>query len=163
MLQNIFKILKGYFEWFKLRIRYRINYQKVVLVLPEEDDELNYFALAHLENWLKRKSAKKAIILTNQNNVLEMAKALAYSFPVQICICNDEEIEHLYNYYCFDKFFDNIVFIYKSRPLDNLLYRIIKETSINKEEAVCLGFYCLRRVPVINEQYRKDKICTLMN
>lgn len=154
MLKEIYHVLRGYSLWIRLKWKYKIDHHKTVLVLPEDYEKLNYYALAHLENWLNRKSGKEAIILTTERPVADMVKRMRFLFPVQLQICSREEIETLYIYYCFDKFFDNIVFLYLNKPSENLMHRVLEETSINEEEAVCLGFYCLRHVPKIEEPYR---------
>ena len=53
-----------------------------------------------------------------------------------------------------DGFFDNIVFTYAFRPQDNLLGKVLKETQVNEEDAVCLGLYHLRAVLSLR---KKDK------
>ena len=60
-------------------------------------------------------------------------------------------LKALYDYYSFDKFFDNIVFTYKTFPKYNLLGKVLNETSINEQDAVCLALYHLREVPEIKK------------
>ena len=50
-----------------------------------------------------------------------------------------------------------IVFTYTTSPKDNQLGRVLKETQVNEEEAVCLGLYQLRKVPEIKETKRRAR------
>ena len=46
-----------------LRLKYARDYKKVVLVPVNEIRDLDYYALAHLEDYMERKYAKEAIVL----------------------------------------------------------------------------------------------------
>lgn len=58
-----------------------------------------------------------------------------------------KRLELLYDYYCFEKFFDNIVFTYTAKPAENMLGRVLTETDVNETDAVFLALYHLRNVP----------------
>lgn len=158
MLKNICRVLRGYAMWLRICGQYKINYHKVVLVLPEKNETLNDYALVHLEDWKERKGVEEAVLVTDQEAVIDRVKKMDFPFSVKVCNCKREEIEVLYSYYCFDKFFDNIAFLYLDKPKDNQLGSVLAETQINEEEAVCLGFYCLREIPEVKEQYRRDYV-----
>jgi len=147
--------LKGRLEWLLLKVKYRINYDKVVLVLPESDEEWNYYALIHLPDYIKRKNAEKAVILLSNQKSYDAATSL---FGKNFTIVNYSIIKmnRLLKYYCLYRFFDNIVFFYLNQPQDNLSEIILKQGIVSKEELICLGFYCLRNVPQIAEGYRTE-------
>lgn len=147
------KILAESLRWIGLRMKYRIDYSRVVLVLSGESKKLDYFALAYLERYVKRKYASEAVVLYNDAETKEMLDAFDFSFPVKAVFYPVKKMEKLYSYYSFEKFFDNIVFTYITEPKDNLLGRVLRETDVNEQDAVCLGLYRLRTVPELNERY----------
>ncbi len=152
MFREMARMLHGAFLWAMLRFQCRIDYKKVVLVLVNDNRKLDYYALAHLGDYMDRKYADGAVVLFYDNKTCRLArKALAEygsgGKKVRLCRCAKKTIETVYDYYSFHKFFDNIAFTYVSRPKDNLLGRVLKETQVNEEDAVCLGLYHLRTVP----------------
>lgn len=48
--------------WRRLKIKYRIDCDCVVIILTEQDEEWNKTALKYLPDYMKRKSAKKALV-----------------------------------------------------------------------------------------------------
>lgn len=147
MYREILHTLHGYFAWTSLRIRYRINYDKIVLVLSDENKKIDYYALVHLGDFLDRKFAKEAIVLTSSIQIKGLVNQMNYKFPVRVCNYSKNKIDILFDYFSYDKFFDNIVFTHVDHPKDNLLGQVLRDTEINEEEGVCLGLYHLRTVP----------------
>nr|WP_302141911.1 hypothetical protein [uncultured Schaedlerella sp.] len=148
MIKELLQIGHGAVLWRGLQNRLKIHYKKVVLVLVNENPELDYYALRHLEDYMHRKCAKEAILLFSQRQTGQMIQRLGQRRDIKAYKCPEEKIQKLYGFYSFYKFFDNIVFTYASKPKDNQLGRVLKETSVNEEDAVCLGLYHLRKVPV---------------
>lgn len=146
MFKRCFIILKEYFQWLRLSIKYKINYKKVVLVLINENKTLDYYAIAYLKYFVKRKYADEAIILFHNAESKKMFEKFNFSFKVTAVYYPLEKIKKLYDYYSFEKFFDNIVFTYTSFPKYNLLGRVLDETSVNEQDTVCLALYHLREV-----------------
>ena len=66
---------------------------------------------------------------------------------VHIDAMSKADMEKLYDYYSFMKFFDNIVFTYVDKPEDNLLGTYLEKTDVNEEDAACLALFHLRSVP----------------
>lgn len=149
MIRQIFHVIQGYMIWQKYRLRFRLGQKKVLLVLAGENRSVDEYALIHLEDYVKRKIADQAVILASDDRLLEQARAAApgFSFRTEIFRVGQRELLQMYDYYCFEEYFDNVVFTYTDRPKDNLLGKLLKETNIDEEEAVCLGCYCLREIP----------------
>lgn len=139
--------LKGWIYWKKLCISYRINYDKVVIVLSDENSELDKQVIKYLPEFIKRKHAIEAIVYCRKYNLLEIEEIRSRESNITIVPMNDEDMELLYSFYCFTKFFDNIVFTYISKPCDNKLGLYLKETNVNEKDAACLALYHLRHVP----------------
>lgn len=162
MFREMIHMLYGAFLWRGLRLRLRIDYKKVVLVLVNENRKLDYYALVHLGDYMDRKHADGAVVLFYDDATCSLAQeALAgcgnVEKPMRLYRCAEKTIATVYDYYSFHKFFDNIAFTYASRPKDNLLAKVLEETQINEEDAVCLGLYRLRKVSAHAAPDKRDK------
>ncbi len=147
MIKQICHIIHGYLIWLRYKMRFKLDQHTVLLVLTGEDRRLDAYALLHLEDHVRRKIADKAVILTVDSATWEQASRSTFPFATEVHRVSEGEIPLLFDYYCFEEYFDNVVFTYIDKPRDNLLGRLLRETDIDEEEAVCLGCYCLRSVP----------------
>ena len=147
MFKEMIRILQGSFIWIFLRLRLRIHGKKVIIILTNENKKLDYYAMIHLEDFMKRKYADEAIILLNNKKAYKMIKMVNPAVSVKAYWYSKDKIEMLYNYYSFHKFSDRVVFTYTDNPRDNQLGRVLRETQVDEEEAVCLGLYHLRTIP----------------
>ncbi len=152
MFKQIWHILHGYVYWTMMRIRYRLGYDKVLLVLAHQNEKLDYYALAHLDDFMRRKYAKKAVVLYTDPVIRDMVQTMQLAENVKWIRRSRKRVELLYDFFSFDKFYDNIVFTYIDRPKDNILDRVLEETAVNEEDIVCLGFYRLRTVPALKKR-----------
>lgn len=143
----IVHILVGWIFWQRVRIKYKINYNKVLIVLTDENHELDKQVIIHLSDYLERKHVKSAIILCKDDCMMEWVSMVEYMKSVKVYSWPITNMEKLYSYYCFIKFFDNIVFTYIDKPSDNMLGTYLRETDVNEEDAACLALYHLRSVP----------------
>jgi hypothetical protein len=142
-------ILYGWLYWRKIKIKYRIDYSKVVIVLSGENYELDRQVLVHLSDFVQRKHASSVIVLCKEEYQKEWTEILENDMPVSVRTMSDEKMKLLYSYYCFEKFFDNIVFTYIDTPRDNQLGIYLRKTDVNEEDAACLALYHLRCVPSV--------------
>ena len=168
MFKETLHILHGVFLWRMLRLKYAIDYKKVVLVPVNEIRDLDYYALAHLEDYMERKYAKEAIVLYEGKDTYHLAEEVLAEYgsggnKVRLCPCDRKTIETIYDYYSFHKFFDNIVFTYAFRPEDNLLRKVLSETQVNEEDAVCLGLYRLRMVLPLRKKDKRIETCSTIS
>lgn len=153
-------VLRGAFLWRMFRRKHEIDYKKVVLILTGENRELDYYALAHLGDYMDRKYADGAVVLFDRDKTYQMAEDVLAEYgsadkKVCLCQCSRKFIEIVHDYYSFHKFFDNLVFTFASRPKDNLLGKVLEETQVNEEDAVCMGLYRLRNVPALRKRDKR--------
>ena len=139
-------ILEGWLFWQRVKIKYGINYSKALIVLSDENHELDRQVLLHLPDFAERKHVNSSIVLCKDNCLGEWVP-FADAKSVVIYTMSSTDMEKLYDYYCFIKFFDNAVFTYTDKPEDNLLGTYLRETDVNEEDAACLALYHLRSVP----------------
>lgn len=154
MLREMIHIVHGAIIWNIFRLRFQVDEKKVVLVLVNDNEKLDYYALVHLKHYMERKYAKEAILLFDDRIVYKKAKKIKLEVPVRFCRWERKTIKWLYDYYSFYCFSDKIVFTYTDCPKDNGLGKLLRETQVQEEEAVCLGLYRLRTVPKENSSAR---------
>ena len=147
MIKEIKNIFLEYLNWLLFRIKYDINYDKIVVILTGENEKVDASALDYIEYYASRKSVNNAIIFISNPNVYNSINVNNYNIKVKTYLIDSEKIRKLYHLYCFYKYYDNIVFTYTSIPSDNLLNKVLEETNINERDIVCLALYHLRKIP----------------
>lgn len=147
MIKRTIALLYGLIIWKFICIKYRINHDSVVLFLTDENEKIDYYALAHLESYMDLKKANKALVFYKSETTLSNVKKNNFEKNVKFVKYNVRNIEMMYTTFCFYKYFENVVFTYLDTPKDNLILKLLNETEVNEEEIVCLGLYVLRRVP----------------
>lgn len=140
------RILEGRNRWDEISEKLKVNMSTVVLCLADENNLLDHKALEYLPNFVKRKNADRAEILVLNDNARERAAKFSYTFEARITVIDGETMRQIYDYYCFAFNFDNIAFTFLGQCPYNLMDRILNETDITEEEAVCLGVYWLREM-----------------
>lgn len=141
------KYFKGWLLWHKIKKKEHIDYRTVVLVLSDSNRKIDDYSILHLNNFMKRKYAENAIVLCRKKQIKNVCNLTKDKDNVRVISISESKMESLYFFYCFMKFFDNIVFTYTDKPADNMLGRYLRETDINEEEAVCLALYHFRYIP----------------
>lgn len=144
--EMLIKHISGRLLWHKLKILNQISYNKVVVCLSNDNKELDKQVMKYLPDYMARKYVNKAIVFSNQT-IDAVTKEKDRELGVEHKTISAIEMAKLYDYYCFYKFFDNIVFTYTDSPKDNLLGRFLRETDITEEDAACLALYHLRTIP----------------
>lgn len=148
LVRSVVRILYGWVYWHIFCLQNNITYKSVVLVLCGENHLLDKYSVKYLELFVKRKTADKALIIWSEQATEEWLKQFILQLErTKIKYMPEKYVKFLYDFYSFDKFFDNIVFTYTSKPKENLLGRILEETGVDEKDAVCLALYHLRYVP----------------
>ncbi len=147
MVREMVRVTYARLVWRKYKRRFGLDGRTVTLVLAGESRKVDYYALAHLEDYVKRKVASRAVVLASDAKALRQARKRRFPFPVDVRRVAWKEILLLHEYYCFEEYFDNIAFTFIRRPEANMLWKLLRETDVDEEEVACLGCYCLRRMP----------------
>lgn len=133
-------------EWERIKSTLNITEDTVVLVLGDENKRLDQLCLDYLPNYVLRKNAMRAEILIFNEELKKSAQNKKYGFPFRVTLLDGEVLQGIYYYYCFAFNLDNIAFTFLEQCPYNTLGRIIEETDITEDEAVCLGVYWLREL-----------------
>lgn len=148
MIKEICEVLLGSVFWTFLKFRDDLNYSKVVLVLTGENEEVDRYALIYLDDAIKRKKAKEAVIYVFDQDIREKIKNQIDSiYPIKVKKISEKIAGYIYRRYTMEKYYKNIFWTFTDKTKNNLLGRFIRETDINAEDVVCLAIYNFRCIP----------------
>ncbi|MGN0385619.1 MAG: hypothetical protein ACI4EX_07020 [Lachnospiraceae bacterium] len=147
-MRRVIRILHGWFYWHIFCLLNGITKKSVILILCGENFTLDKYSVEYFDLFIKRKNADTALITWTDPMTKEcLNRSNLQKDKVRIKYLSEKHVKLLYDFYSFDKFFDNIVFTYTTTPEENLLGKVLKETEINERDAVCLALFHLRYVP----------------
>lgn len=146
MISEMLHVIRGNFIWHHIKAVHGIGKQSVVLVLTGENRMVDEYAIRHLQTFAARRSADKVYVWAEREELIKKAEQ-SCELPVRRLKASAKRMQLLFDYYCFDKFFPNLIFTYINRPGDNRIGRLLYISDVNEEEIVCLGLYNLRMVP----------------
>ena len=146
MISEALHVIKGNFIWHYIKAVQKIDYRSIVLVLTGENKAVDRYAVCHLQSFVRRRSADKVFIWTEEEQLLNAARKNC-QFPIVKLNASEKMMQLIFDYYCYDKFFSNLVFTYIDKPKDNMIGKLFSVSDVNEEELVCLGLYNLRMVP----------------
>lgn len=146
MFRRLLRVLHGGIACLIFWLINGISYNKAVLVLADDNAELDRCAIRQLDKYIERKFATKVVIIWHSSRTLAMLEKEKLPAGTKVKHLPLKKINLLYDFYCYHRFFENIVFTFTSSPEVNLLSRVLTETDITENEAVCLALYHLRMV-----------------
>lgn len=147
MLKQSLMIIKGYIIWLQFRVKEHLDDKKFVLIVTEENEKVDQYALKYLDYVMERKYAKEALIVVSNPESAKKVSRYHYKHQIKIKIMPFQKIKLFYRWYCLDGRRKNVVFTFVKTNKDNLLERFINETDINEEDVICLALYNLRKIP----------------
>ena len=75
MLRQSLMIIKGYIIWLQFRVKEHLDDKKFVLIVTEENEKVDQYALKYLDYVMERKYTKEAlVIVSNQGTAKKVSK-----------------------------------------------------------------------------------------
>lgn len=131
----------------KLADTYNLSPAKTLVVIAEDDDEVNYYAMAHLDEYVASIYAQEALLFTSSKFVEQNAKNLSKNIA-EIIFCGEREIEEILSYYRLGCEYVN--FISLCRPEENTADGLVGASGITKEDLICYCNYRLFRYETVS-------------
>lgn len=150
-VNKIIRILLADLYWIFICIKENIDKRDVVLVLMGENKKVDELSLEYLDLFRKRRHARKAVVFVAQSETEKWKNKSGASESIKIRGIKKKYILLLYERYCMNKFFKNLVFTSVNTTKENMIDRYLKESNITEEDVVCLAFYNFRGIPQRNE------------
>lgn len=151
LVNKIVRIFIADLYWLYIIIKEKIGKRDVVLVLMGENKKVDELSLEYLDLFRERRHARKAIVFVPQSEAEKWKNKSDVSESAKIRGIKKKYILLLYERYCINKFFKNLVFTSIKTTKENMIDRYLKETNITEEDVVCLAFYNFRGIPQRNE------------
>ncbi len=122
------------------------------ILMPEEKDVYNYYALLHLDQFLQEKGLLEAAVLTCDE---EAIAALNLFFPIRNRAGSQIKAVHirkgtakkLLKYYALHEFTSRIAIVSLTEPYDTHGQNLLGLHGVDKEELVCRDIYRLQKKP----------------
>lgn len=153
--KKIYKEILKKFHEEKMR---KINdWGSAVLLFPSHDDEINYYGLTYLDEFLFRSNIKRLAIITSDEKVIQASTEL---FPQNndIYLVNDTDMDDILFYYRLYSFDNRIKIVSLIEPLGRKADNLIGVKEITKEMIIAIGIYCLipfERMTIKNPDKKK--------
>ena len=144
ILSAMFKALAGRRRWLKLKRKYNIDINGYYAVMmPDADQELNEYALTHIDNFLSFRKGNGIVILTTDAWVANNADRFSD------CIIAVEQItirDFVYynSYYYYYNFSERFIMVSLRGNYGIRLSLAENVNGITKEDMTCLGLYIIR-------------------
>ena len=146
MIVTILEALRGWLWWLKIKRRYGIHRNgNFAIMMPDDDRELNEFALRHIDDFLHYRKGHSVVIFTTdewtKNNAQRFSKHIIA--VTQITEREDYYFRCYYSYYSPYCLLELVMISLQTRD-GKRLAAIENINGINKEDMVCLGLYIIR-------------------
>ncbi len=141
------RLLHSWISWKCFAKRNKIHYPSVVLFLANENIDYDRQAIYYFKYFMERKYSHKGIIFWSYEESKQMLETVKVEQNIEIKYIHKKILKKYYQYYCFDKFYDNLVFTFVNIPESNQLSYVLNTSEVNEEDAVCLALYGLGKIP----------------
>ncbi|MCR5238321.1 MAG: hypothetical protein K6E34_14085 [Lachnospiraceae bacterium] len=136
------KAFRGYLLWKRLEKRYGADHY---ILMPECDEEYNYYALLHLEDFIASKGAEKSYVLLSRDNGVQKALGLFNgSDKVKLHRISGTQTDNLIQYYALYEFSPKLTIVSLTRPYDTGAQNLLGINGVTKEELLCYDIYRLK-------------------
>ena len=132
----------GFFVWHRLIKKYTSIQNTMVVLLPDCDDQGNYFAMLYLNQLLIKEKRDNAIIITRDSRVVESAKLFCRHIS-EIFFWDQRKINALIQYALLYQFDSRFKIAALDIPVGRNGSRLIGLNNMTAEEIFAIGVYNL--------------------
>lgn len=142
LYQNLFTAYYGWWLWRKIIRRKGVSDKTLVLLLPSCEKEINYLALLYLDDVLKKRKYKNAVILT-YDKAVEKGAMLFSSRILEVLSFSRKKAEALMQFYCLYDFDKRFLVASLEEPNGRNASKLVGKRETTKEEVFVIGVYRL--------------------
>lgn len=150
--ESIEKAYNGRKLWLDIFEKYKLSDRDYVILMPSLNSEYNYYALLHLDEFVRKVKAEKIIILTYDDRVQSTGKLFTNRIH-DICYFSRENMELLMKFYCLYMFTDKLIIVSLEEPEGRSGKQLIGKKGITLEEIIAIGIYGLEKCEKITQPY----------
>lgn len=140
LYKNLLAAYYGWWLWRKIIRKKGVNGKTIVLLLPSCDNEINYLALLYLDELLKRRKYKNAVILTHDRTVEKSAMLFSDNI-LEVLSFSRKKAEALMQFYCLYDFDKRFIVASLDEPNGRNASKLVGKRGTTKEEVLIIGVY----------------------
>ncbi len=140
MLKRFFSALAGRAIWLRIKRKFRVGAESILVIMPEDDDGLNAIALDNLEILLASRKLRMAAIVSRSDKVKRAVEELDCAAMAG----GGRDVDYLLSYYELCRFTDSIVIASMSEPNGNKLGVALDKADFTEEELIRICCYGIR-------------------
>lgn len=140
LYKNLISAYEGWWQWHKVVIAGDVKRDAAVILLPSCDRQINYLALLYLDDMLRTRQYKNAVILTHDPAVKKCA-ALFSENILRITDFSRVQAEQLMQFYCLYEFDKRFICASLDEPNGRNGSALIGKRGTTVEEIFVFGVY----------------------
>lgn len=140
ILNDIIIALWGRFEWIRLKKEYKVKDGVLVLLMVDNRETVNSYALKHLECFRKKKYMDRVLILTDQNKV-QIWGAEHQIKRTKIILMKTMQCNALLKYYQLQRFYSDFLVVSLTQPAGNTVGNMLQSEKMTEEELLLGSIY----------------------
>ena len=154
LINNFWKAYQGKIIWKMLESKYNAD---CFILMPHMQDDYNYYALLHLNKFIRSRGAHKTVILSYDEGVLKSYSYFKTEGEVKAIKMSENKIEKLIKYYALYEFSTKLTIISLTKPYDTCAENLLGIKGVTKQDLLCFDIYRFNETPeVIKPDYSGD-------
>lgn len=138
--------------WDKIR---KQNGAELYIIMPEKDDEYNYYALLYLDKYISGKEAETATIIYSDHMIKRVVSVFTKNSRVHSIYLSRFKMECLIKYYALYEFSSKVTIISLKKPYDTYGENLLGFKGVTKETLLCFDIYRFYEIPNVKKPYYK--------
>lgn len=140
LYRNLIAAYRGWWEWHKVIRGKGVTATTAVVLLPSCDRAINHLALLYLDDMLKSRKYKKAVILTHDPVLLKCAGLFSKNI-LHIVFFSRKKAEYLMQFYCLYEFDSRFIVAALDEPNGRNGSALLGKRGTTAEEIFVIGVY----------------------
>lgn len=150
--EKLLQARRGREIWLDIVERYGVDYDKLVYIMPHDDDELNRICMEHQQEVLASRRASAILIVTSEsakNSIHQTARndrdaEPEYSNDIAMIVLTDEEMECLLKYNDMTEFSSQVILVSFTYGSDHSA-EYLTHLGYSREELILVGLLNLKK------------------
>ncbi|WP_107840286.1 hypothetical protein [Metasolibacillus meyeri] len=154
---------RGKDEWRNLIKEFNINDNDYLFLLPNTNDEMLYYSLLYLSDFM-RKDNLAPLIITTEQIITKCEKYFGINTAVKII--DEEAMNTILSFYNLYMFTDKLIILSPTQPNGRSAYNLVEQGIIDIEEFISVGILQNRefqRVPLITYEGDDPELAEFFN
>jgi len=140
LYRNLIAAYRGWWQWHKVIKGKGVAGNTAVVLLPSCDREINHLALLYLDEMLKSRKYKNAVVLTHDPAVLSCAGLFSKNI-LRIVSFSRKKAEDLMQFYCLYEFDKRFIVASLDEPSGRNGSALLGKRGTTAEEIFVIGVY----------------------